>query len=106
MDTILNKDLAIKSIFVTTSKAYKIAKYLEQNNLKDIKLIGYDLLSENIHYLKNNYIDFLIHQNPKEQVYLGIKFLVEFFLFNKEIPEKNLLPIDIISKENYLSYMK
>lgn len=104
LDIILKSD--VKIIFVTTSKIYKVAEYIEQKKLKEIKLIGYDLLSENIHYLNNNCIDFLIHQNPKKQVYLGLKFLVDFFLFDKEIPSKTLLPIDIINKENYNSYIK
>lgn len=95
----------INAIFVTTSKAYKVAEYLSQKNKTEIKLIGYDLLSENINFLNKNIIDFLIHQNPKKQVYLGIKYLVEFFLFNKEIPTKSLLPIDIITEENYTSYI-
>ena len=105
LDSILNSNSDIKAIFVTTSKTYMIAAFIKQKNLKEIKLIGYDLLSENIHFLKNNSIDFLIHQNPKEQVYLGIKFLVEFFLFDKEISAKSLLPLDIITSENFDSYL-
>lgn len=103
LDIILKSD--VKAIFVTTSKIYKVAEYIEQKNLKELKLIGYDLLSENIHFLNNNFIDFLIHQNPKKQVYLGLKFLVDFFLFDKEIPSESLLSIDVITSENLKSYL-
>tara|TARA_R110002050_G_scaffold221364_1_gene357154 strand:- start:8170 stop:9222 length:1053 start_codon:yes stop_codon:yes gene_type:complete len=94
----------IKAIFVTTSKVYKIADFIKRKKIKNIKLIGYDLLNENINYLNDDVIDFLIHQNPKKQVYLGLTYLVEYFLFDKEIPKKSLLPIDIITSENVDTY--
>ena len=100
----ISKD--VQAIFVTTSKTYKIAEALQKNTIDHIKLIGYDLLDENIEYLNNNTIDFLIHQNPKQQVYLGLSFLVEHFLFDKEIPTKSLLPIDIITSENLETYIE
>ncbi len=102
LEILFNEHSNIKAIFVTTSKVYKIASFIE--NKKNIKLIGYDLLDENINYLNNNRIDFLIHQNPKKQVYLGLSYLVEYFLFDKKIPEKSFLPIDIITKENVDTY--
>ncbi|QNM84921.1 LacI family DNA-binding transcriptional regulator [Polaribacter pectinis] len=97
----LNKNLV--GIFVTTSKTYSVAEFTKG---KDIKIIGYDLLNENIRYLKSNHIDFLIHQNPKKQVYLGLTYLVEHLLFNKKIPAKSLLPIDIVNTENLETYLE
>lgn len=105
LEVILSADTGVKSIFVTTSKIHRVAQYIHDRNLDDVQLIGYDLLSENIDFLHKNSIQFLIHQNPRKQVYLGIKFLVDFFLFDKRIPAKSLLPIDIISSENIASYI-
>lgn len=51
-------------------------------------------------FLKAGTIDFLINQHPKQQTYLGLKLLVEYFLFDKDIPTQLLLPIDIINSEN------
>lgn len=96
----------LTGIFVTTSKAYQVADFLVKNNYKKIALVGYDLLNENVAHLKNGTIDFLIHQNPKQQVYFGLKFLVEHFLFEKEIPNQLLLPIDIINSENVTPFMR
>lgn len=95
----------LKGIFVTTSKTYQVANFLEKENLGHISLIGYDLLNENVAYLKKGTIDFLIHQNPKQQAYFGLKFLVEHFLFEKDIPSELLLPIDIINSENVESFI-
>lgn len=101
----LHKNPNLAGIFVTTSKVYKIAEFIKNKNLEHIKIIGYDLLDENINYLHQHVISFLIHQNPKKQVYLGLTYLVEHFLFDREIPAKSLLPIDIITSENLETYL-
>ncbi|ALJ06112.1 LacI family transcriptional regulator [Pseudalgibacter alginicilyticus] len=90
----------LTGIFVTTSKTYQVADVIQKITNKKIALVGYDLLNENIKHLKKGTIDFLIHQHPRQQAYLGLKFLVEHFLFDKKIPSNLLLPIDIINSEN------
>ncbi len=95
----------IKAIFVTNSKTYLIAKELEKLNF-ECTLIGFDLLDENIEYLEEGKIDFLIHQKPKRQAYLGIGYLAEYFLFGKPMPSQKLLPIDIITSENVKYHLK
>ncbi len=101
----INSSTNISGIFVTTSKTYKVAKIMENFPDLSIKIIGYDLLENNINYLNSGAIDFLIHQNPKQQIYLGLSQLAEHFLFDKPITEEKLLPIDIINSENYNSYL-
>jgi LacI family transcriptional regulator len=58
-----------------------------------------------VDYLNKNAIDFLIHQNPKRQAYLGTICLIEYFIFGKEIPQEKLLPIYIINTENAMDYI-
>lgn len=96
----------ISGIFVTTSKAYKIIEVLEGINYKDIQIIGYDLLPQNINFMEDKKINFLIHQNPKTQIYLSLNYLTEHFLFSKDIPKQKLLPIDIVNSENLSSYIE
>ena len=92
-------------IFITTSKAYLVAEIIQHLDAKNISVIGYDLLNKNIDHLKNKTIQFLIHQNPKRQSYLGLTYLIEHFLFNKKIKPQKLLPIDIVSSENIAHYV-
>ena len=101
----LDENAKLEGVFVTTSKAYQIAKIIADANLRKITIIGYDLIDENIAYLNQGTIDFLIHQNPKRQAYLGITCLVDHFIFGKEIPGTTLLPIDIVNSENASFYM-
>lgn len=100
----LEANPAIEGLFVTTSKAYQVAKIIAKKPEKKIALIGYDLLENNLEYLNNKTIDFLIHQNPKRQAYLGATSLIEHFIFEKEINTEILLPIDIINTENAKDY--
>lgn len=102
----LVKNKSLTGVFVTTSKVHQVAKVIETGNFPKINIIGYDLLNKNVDYLKSGVIDFLIHQNPKRQTYVGLKYLVEHFLLEKNIPEQILLPIDIINSENVKPFMR
>lgn len=102
---LIAKNPKVTGVFVTTSKAYKVARTLQKYKTTNIKLIGYDLLDENINFLKDGIIDFLINQNPKGQTYFSLTYLVEHFLFNKDIPIQKLLSIDVVNSENLCSYI-
>jgi LacI family transcriptional regulator len=90
----------IKGIFVTNSRVYKVAEYLQYKDIKGIHLIGYDLLPPNVKALKNGTIDFLISQRPGEQAYKGIITLFNLAVRNKNADPVQYMPIDIINKEN------
>jgi LacI family transcriptional regulator len=90
----------IGSIFMSGSKSYLIASYLEEKGYKNINLIGYDLLDKNIRYLKSGTIRFLIGQRPEEQTYKAVKKLFEFLSMNKFPENREFLPVDIITSEN------
>ena len=90
----------ICSVFITGSKSHLIANYLEEKNISDVNVVGYDLLDKNVRFLKSGIIKFLIGQRPEEQTYRGIKKLFEYLSLNK-IPERiEYLPVDIVTSEN------
>lgn len=95
---------AIKAVFVTNSRVSSVAKYLQEAKRGDIKLIGYDFLEDNINYLKNGDIEFLISQKPKEQGYRGIMALYNHLVHAAQFDKSYYMPIDIITSENYLFY--
>lgn len=94
----------IRVIFVTNSRVFSVARFLENSQMKDMLLIGYDFLKENIEYLKSGVIDFLICQKPQEQGYKGIMTLYQHLVLNAVIDKTYFMPIDIITKENYKFY--
>ena len=94
----------IKAIFAVNSRVSFIAKYIEQEKMKNIFLIGFDYLKENIEYLKKGYIDFLICQQPETQGYKGIMALYQKMILDLPVEKVNYMPIDIITRENYEFY--
>jgi LacI family transcriptional regulator len=95
----------MKGIFVTNSQVYYLGRILEQLDWKGIRVIGHDLIRENIDYLKKGVVDFLICQRPEEQGYRALQTLFEHLVAKKEVNEENYTSIDIITKEN-LDYYK
>lgn len=100
---VLKKHL-IKAIFVTNSRVSSVARYLKELNQGDIKLIGYDFLEDNINYLKDGGIEFLISQKPKEQGYRAVMALYNHLVHAAKFDKAYYMPIDIITRENYLFY--
>lgn len=104
-DLLSDKDL--KGLLVTTSKGANIvSRLLEKHGKNGIRLVAYDMLKENLHYLNRGTIDFLINQNSKRQAFMGIGHLSNYLLFKKEAPQKYLFPLEIISRQNLQSYLQ
>ncbi|MRI01158.1 substrate-binding domain-containing protein [Kriegella sp. EG-1] len=98
------KNPETKGVFVTNSKASLIAKYHVLHELS-VKMIGFDLLEDNIKEMKDGNIDYLISQRPFFQGSMAVKALFHYFIY-KKIPSKlQLVPLDIIIKETVDYYM-
>lgn len=102
MDVVKDKieKLNIKGVFVTNSKVFYMGRFVEKFGLTDLKIIGHDLLKENISYLKKDIVQFLICQRPEEQGYSAVNKLFRFIVQKRETTKKNYTSIDIVTKEN------
>lgn len=99
-----NKEGNLAGVFVSGSRVYQVARLFDELEIANTLLIGYDLIDENIKYLNNGVIDFLISQKPEDQGYNGVMSLFSY-LGSKKKPEAiNYSTIDIIVKEN-LKYL-
>lgn len=94
----------IKAICVTNSRVSSVARYLEESNTKHLLLIGFDFTNDNIEYLKKGIIDFIICDKPQEQGYRGIMALYQSLVMGLDVDNVYYMPIDIITKENYVFY--
>jgi LacI family transcriptional regulator len=103
---ILEENPNVQGIFVTTSKIFHIVPILKKLGRTDIKLVGFDLIDENLKYLYNDEIHFLINQNPKKQGFMGIMNLFNHLVLKKEINSLRLLPLDVVMKENVQYYLE
>ena len=102
----LLSDSNLKGLLVTTSKGASIvSRLLEKHGKNGVRLVAYDLLKENLHYLNAAIIDFLINQNSKRPAFIGISQLANYLLFKKPATGTYLFPLEIISKQNLTSYL-
>jgi len=95
---------SINGIFVTNSRVFHVARFLESEKINNVNLIGFDLTEENIPYLEKGIIKFLINQKPIEQAYRAIITAFNKIVLKKEVSEEILLPIEIVTKENLMYY--
>jgi len=94
-----NQDL--RGIFVTNASTHQVAEFIKSQLLPEkIYIIGYDLIEENIHYLKEGIIDFLISQQSERQGYEGLYSLYRHVVLKAPIEKKVMMQIDIVTKEN------
>jgi LacI family transcriptional regulator len=100
-----NKYQNIKAIITFNSKAYRLAKYLEEHDCTKVCLIGYDLLDLNVEYLKRGVISYLLAQRPNKQAYYSVRDMCKLLIFKQDIQKTNYVPIDIILKENIDYYL-
>ena len=98
----------IKGVFVTNSKAHLAADFHKIHEL-DIRVVGYDLVEENIQFLKSGQIDYLISQSPMQQGLKAVQILFELFVYKNEPSKVRHVPLDIIIRENvdfYINFQK
>lgn len=97
----LDETKDLRGIFVTYAATYKFARFIHEKSLKkDIHIIGYDPVEENIKYLKSGVIDFLISQMPERQGYESIYTLYRNVVLRETVEPRMMMPIDILTKEN------
>ena len=96
----------LKGIFVSSSQGTATAaSFLKTHRKNNIRLIGYDLIEKNVEHLRAGIIDFLIHQKPQQQAFLGVSCLVNHLVFKKETVAVNQFPIEVITSQNLDSYL-
>ena len=95
----------VRGLFVTGYDVHRVAKFVDDKKLGNIRMIGYDLLDSNIKYLKKGTIDFLISQKPENQGFKGVMNLFNTLVLKQPISPKIPMPIDIITNENVDFYL-
>jgi LacI family transcriptional regulator len=94
----------VDGVYITNSRAYLIAEWLEKHKKYRPLIIGYDLIAENRKFMAKGLIRFLISQKPEEQGYRSVITLFNHLVLAKKVEKTQLLPIDIITSENLPYY--
>jgi LacI family transcriptional regulator len=95
----------VSAAVVFNSRVFEIAQVIEKYQIKNIRLIGYDLLTENENLLRKGVVSYLIAQRPEDQGYMGIMSFFNHIFLKKDILKDNYMPIDILTTENLEYYI-
>ena len=87
-------------LFVPNSRSHQIVKRIKQLGNNTYRLVGYDMIEENVKYLKEGCIDFLIHQSPKLQGNLAVQVFYKHLILKSDVTSVQFMPLDILTKEN------
>lgn len=93
----------VKGLFVTNSKVHMAADCF-RSLCAEPKIVGYDLIPQNVAMLKEGQIDFLICQKPEVQGFHAIHLLFDHLVKKEKIKKENFTSIDLITKENINFY--
>ena len=96
-------DLA--GIMVVDSTTYLVATALADSARPGLPLIGYDLMEEDIPWLENGAIPFLITQDPVGQGEAGINALFSHVVINHAVEARITVPLNIVTLENYRYFL-
>ena len=102
---VFNTNPNIKGAITFNSKVYRLAMHLAALSHTNVRLIGYDLLDQNVSYLQQGVISYLIAQRPGKQAYFTVRDMCKELIFKQKIKKINYMPIDILIKENIDDYM-
>ncbi len=101
LDRIFLRHPDIRGIFVTNANTHPAAAYIKSRSAGGkVHIIGYDLIDENVRYLREGVIDFLISQQPERQGYEGIIALFRHVVLKEPVLPKVMMQIDIVTSEN------
>jgi LacI family transcriptional regulator len=101
LDAVFDEHPDISGVFAVSSVGNKIVDYFTaRNKKKNLAIIGYDLVAENVARLKKGEIDCLISQRPEEQCRLVMQQIYKKIVLEEEGNAHIDMPIDIFLKEN------
>ncbi len=99
LDQVLTTNTNIGAILVSGSRTFAVANYMKKAQCNRL-LVGYEAIDDNLEYLQEGVIDFLVSQRPIEQAEKAINILVDYLVNKSAIEKIHLQPIDIINKES------
>lgn len=101
----LERNRDVKGIAVLNSRGHILADILEANRISDIRIVSFDLTSNNRRCLRDGYISALLCQKPELQGFNAVRSIINKLLYNNPVEKPHhLMPIDIIFKENLPFY--
>ena len=101
----VEKNPDIKGIAVLNSRGYVVADILRCHGIDDIRLMSFDLTSNNVRCIQNESISAVLCQRPELQGFFSVKSLIHWLRYRKTDADRyHKMPIDVVFKENLPFY--
>ncbi len=97
---VLDTHKNISGVLVPSSRISTISSCIDSEKLKELSLIGFDTTAQNVAYLKNDKITFLISQKSFNQGLKSVKIMTDYLIQNNIPQQKIYSPLEIVTKEN------
>lgn len=104
LDDLFRANDRIAGAVTFNSTCHILAGYLAARGRRDVRLVGYDIIPRNEEMLRAGVVEALIAQRPEAQGYHSVKALCDHLTGVGEVAPVNLMPIDILLKENMNFY--
>lgn len=88
------------------SRAHIVGDYLLRNNMRDIQIMGYDMVAKNAECLRQGSISFIIAQHGYQQGYSCVDTLFKAIVLKKKVQPVHYMPIELLTKENVDFYRR
>ena len=88
------------------SRAHIVGEYLLRNNMRDVQIMGYDMVAKNAECLRQGSISFIIAQHGYQQGFCCVDTLFKAVVLKKKVQPVNYMPIELLTKENVDFYRR
>ena len=88
------------------SRAHIVGDYLLRNNIRDVQIMGYDMVAKNAECLRQGSISFIIAQHGYQQGFCCVDALFKAVVLKKKVQPVNYMPIELLTKENVEFYRR
>lgn len=101
MDKFFASHPDVRSIVTFNSRVHLIADYIRERGIKGMRVVGFDILDQNIEAVKGGIVKYLIVQRTQVQLRRGVDALAEYLAFGT-LPamRDNYMPMDVLLREN------
>ncbi len=83
-----------------------MGEFLLRNNMRDIQIMGYDMVAKNAECLRQGSMSFIIAQHGYQQGYSCVDTLFKAIVLKKKVQPVNYMPIELLTKENVDFYRR
>ena len=101
-----DKNPQIHHCITLNSKAHIVGEYLLRNNIRNIQIMGYDMVAKNAKCLREGSISFLIAQHGYQQGFNCVDTLFKAVVLKEKVQPINYMPIELLTKENMEFYRR